>query len=126
MRFNFPFNVIGKSINHANHGAYSNPSTQVGIHNKDFGAVPQSGVTKKFVPSVAQADIDAQGPEEMCLSLEHQNPAKTSEKWVFLIALQFRYTFYKPQTKRLRSRKIGLQYKIRKGRKQIWGRFLNP
>ena len=50
----------------------------------------------------------------MCFSLEHQNPSKTSEKWVILIALQFRYTFYRPQTKRLRARKIGLQYKIRK------------
>ena len=30
-----------------------------------------------------------------------------------MIALQFRYTFYRPQTKRLRARKIGLQYKIR-------------
>ena len=68
----------------------------------------------------------AQGREAMCLSLEHQNPSKTSEKWVILIALQFRYTFYRPQTKRLRARKIGLQYKIRKGRKQIWGRFSNP
>ena len=36
----------------------------------------------------------------MCLSLEHQNPSKTSEKWIILIALQFRYTFYRPQTKR--------------------------
>ena len=73
-----------------------------------------------------QIKHSAQGPEEMCLSLEHQNPSKTSEKWVILIALQFRYTFYRPQTKRLRARKIGLQYKIRKGRKQIWGRFSNP
>ena len=86
----------------------------------------------------------------MCLSLEHQNPSKTSEKmgylacstplgtfreeenekrnvpsgverrrngcfrrlWVILIALQFRYTLYRPQTKRLRARKIGLRYKI--------------
>ena len=47
----------------------------------------------------------------MCLSVEHQNPWKTSEKWVILITLQFRYTFYRPQTKRLRARKIGLQYK---------------
>ena len=47
-----------------------------------------------------------QGPEEMCLSLEHQNPSKTSEKWVILIALQFRYTFCRPQTKRLMARKI--------------------
>ena len=31
------------------------------------------------------------------------------KKWVILIALQFRYTFCWPQTKRLRARKIGLQ-----------------
>ena len=36
-----------------------------------------------------------QDPEEMCL-LEYQNRSKTSEKWVILIVLQFRYTFYKP------------------------------
>ena len=24
--------------------------------------------------------VQTQGPEEMCLSLEHQNPSKTSEK----------------------------------------------
>ena len=48
----------------------------------------------------------------MCVSLEHENPSKTSEKWVILITLQFRYTFYRPQIKRLRARKIGLQYKI--------------
>ena len=53
-----------------------------------------------------------QGPEEMFLSLEHQNPSKTSEKRVILIALQCRYTFYRPQTQRLRARKMGLQYKI--------------
>ena len=47
-----------------------------------------------------------QGPEEMCLSLDHQNPSKTSEKWVILIALQFRYTFYRPQTKRLRDNQV--------------------
>ena len=32
--------------------------------------------------------------------LEHQNPSKTLEKWVILIALQVCYTFYIPQTKR--------------------------
>ena len=54
---------------------------------------------------------NTQGPEEMCLSLEHQNPSKTAEKkWAILIALQFPHTFYIPQTKRLRVRKIGLQY----------------
>ena len=50
-----------------------------------------------------------QGPEEMCLSLKHQTRQKPLKKWVILIALQFRYTFYVPQTKRLRARKIGLQ-----------------
>ena len=55
--------------------------------------------------------MNTQGPE-MCLWSEHQNTSKTSEKWVILIALQFRYTFYRPQTKRLRARKIGLQYRI--------------
>ena len=54
--------------------------------------------------------LNTQGPEEMFLSLEHQNPSKTSEIVVILIALQFRYTFYRPQTKRLRARKIGLQF----------------
>ena len=29
------------------------------------------------------------------------------KKWAILIALQFRYTFYRPQNKRLRARKIG-------------------
>ena len=75
-------------------------------------------------------DGNAQGPEEMCLSLEHQTRQKHLKKWVILIALtialQFRYTFCIPQTKRLRARKIGSQYKIRKRRKQIWGRFSNP
>ena len=48
----------------------------------------------------------------MCLSLEHQNRRKPLKKWVILIELQFRNMFYRPQTKRLRARKIGLQYKI--------------
>ena len=51
--------------------------------------------------------LPVQGPEEMCFSLEHQRPSKSSEKWVIFIALQFRYTFYRQQTKRLRARKIG-------------------
>ena len=60
--------------------------------------------------------IHAQGPEEMCLSLEHQNPLKISEILGYFdrvpIALQFRYTFCIPQTKRLRARKIGLQFTL--------------
>ena len=36
-----------------------------------------------------------QGPEEMCLSLEHQNPSKTSEKMGYFDRVeQFGYTFY--------------------------------
>ena len=54
--------------------------------------------------------LNTQGPEEMFLSLEHQNPSKTSEIVVILIALQFRHTFYRPQTKRLWACKIGLQF----------------
>ena len=61
--------------------------------------------------------VKSQGPEEMCLSLQHQNPSKTSEIMGYFDRvddhrLQFRYTFCIPQTKRLRARKIGLQYKI--------------
>ena len=67
-------------------------------------------LSRKLVGRLRVCTHTAQGPEEMCLSLEHQNPSKTSEKWVILIALQFRYTFYRPQTKRLRARKIGLKY----------------
>ena len=36
-----------------------------------------------------------------------ENPFK---KWVILIALQFRYTFYRLQTKRLRALQIGLHF----------------
>ena len=74
--------------------------------------------------------LSTQSPEEMCLSLEHQNPSKISEIMGYFDRVDdrvtVRYTFCIPQTKCLRARKIGLQYKIRKGRKQIWGRFSNP
>ena len=66
-----------------------------------------------FGGETCHVHVKAQGPEEMCLSLEHQTRRKRLKKWVILIVLQFRYTFYWPQTKRLRARKIGLQYKIR-------------
>ena len=49
----------------------------------------------------------------MCLSLEHQTRRKPLKKWVILIVLQFRYTFYRPQTKRLRARKIGFRRVVR-------------
>ena len=43
---------------------------------------PQGGGarTKSKVRNLAWSLITTQGPEEMCLSLEHQNPSKTSEK----------------------------------------------
>ena len=49
--------------------------------------------------------LNTQGPEEMFLSLEHQNPSKTSEIGVILITLQFRYTFYRPQTRPTNTKK---------------------
>ena len=36
--------------------AFSNPRTQVGAMNNDFGTVSQSGSTRSLVPSVALAD----------------------------------------------------------------------
>ena len=33
-----------------------------------------------FGGETCHVHVKAQGPEEMCLSLEHQNPSKTSEK----------------------------------------------
>ena len=43
-----------------------------------------------------------------------------------MIALQFRYTFYRPQTKRLRARKIALQYKIWPGGNKFVADFRIP
>ena len=43
--------------------------------------------------------IFPQGPEEMCL-LENQTRRKPLKKWVILIALLFRYTFYSPQPRK--------------------------
>ena len=54
--------------------------------------------------------IHAQGLEEMRLSLEHQNPSKTSENMAdFDRVTVSLHAFYIPQTKRLRARKIGLE-----------------
>ena len=46
MPFEFPFNLIGILLNkgfseQAIHETYSNPGSQVGAQNKDFGAVSQ-------------------------------------------------------------------------------------
>ena len=49
MRLELPFNLIGKSTM-ANHGAYSNPGTQVRAQNKDFGAFAQTDLTRSLAP----------------------------------------------------------------------------
>ena len=49
MRLELPFNLIGKSTM-ANHGAYSNPGTQVRAQNKDFGDFSQTDVTRSLAP----------------------------------------------------------------------------
>ena len=49
MRFEFPFNLIGKlamAFKQAIHGVYSNPGTQVAAQNKDLGAVSQTDLTR--------------------------------------------------------------------------------
>ena len=43
------------------------------IHLRSF----KNCITEEMLPS------DPQGPEEMCLLLEHQNPSKTSEKMCY-------------------------------------------
>ena len=54
--FNFPSILIAKStmaFQQANHGACSNPGTQLGSQNMDFGGVSQTD--QRLVSSVAQA-----------------------------------------------------------------------
>ena len=77
----------------------------------DYGSLKKKITHWKlvFIDSHIVSLRQAQGPEEMCLSKTRRKPLK---KWVILIALRFRYTFYIPQTKRLRVRKVGLQCKI--------------
>ena len=49
MRLELPFNLIGNSTM-ANHGAYSNPGTQVRAQNKDFGDFSQTDLTRSLAP----------------------------------------------------------------------------
>ena len=43
--------------------------------------------------------LSSQGPEEMCLLLEHQNPSKTSEQMCYFDRVtEFCYTSCRPQT----------------------------
>ena len=58
VRFNFPSILIAKStmaFQQANHGACSNPGTQLGSQNMDFGGVSQTD--QRLVSSVAQAEV---------------------------------------------------------------------
>ena len=59
MPFEFPFNLIGILLNkgfpeQATHETCSNPCSQVGAQNKDFGAVSQLDLSRSLVPSVEQ------------------------------------------------------------------------
>ena len=59
MPFEFPFNLIGILLNkgfseQAIHETCSNPCSQVGAQNKDFGAVSQLDLSRSLVPSVEQ------------------------------------------------------------------------
>ena len=55
MHFKFSFNLIGKLINDANQGGYSNPGEQMKDQDKNFGAVLQMDLTRSFVLFAAQA-----------------------------------------------------------------------
>ena len=50
MRFEFPFNLIGKLtiafFKQANHGAYLNSGTQFGAQNKNLGAVSYTDLAR--------------------------------------------------------------------------------
>ena len=61
-----------------------------------------------FDPVEARNLVLAQGPEEMCLSLEHQNPSKTSEKMGYFdcVTVSLHIPFFRPQTMRLRAPEI--------------------
>ena len=63
------------------------------------------------------------------MSLEHQNPPKTSEKMGYFdrvtVSLN-RYTFYRPQTKRLRAPISAYSIKYRKGGNKFGADFRIP
>ena len=50
------------------------------IHTGIPGMMNTEQSPQNFPTTKVKARRLAQGPEEMCLSLEHQNPSKTSEK----------------------------------------------
>ena len=57
MRLNFPSTWLANRqwpFQQANHGAYSNPGTQVGTQKTNFGAVSQTDLTGSLVSSVTQ------------------------------------------------------------------------
>ena len=67
---NFPSTWLADrqwSYQQANHSAHSNPGTQMGTQNKDFGAVSQTDLTRSSFPSVVQATGNEPFPPLICL-----------------------------------------------------------
>ena len=60
---------------------------------------------------LTQYNFQARGPEEKCLSLEHQNPSKTSEKMGYFDRVSVSLHVLFTANQETRARKIGLQYK---------------
>ena len=58
-------------------------------HSQDFSVTRLT--THALLPLFPE-ESGAQGPEEMCLSLEHQNPSKTSEKMGYFDRVNDRVT----------------------------------
>ena len=69
-----------------------------------------------------------QGPEAMCLLLEHQNPSKTSRKmgYFYRVAVSLHILLTANQETEGSQDRLTVQNTENKGRKQIWGRFSNP
>ena len=61
-----------------------------------IGAIRSEAPFNKRALSLSSPTALSQGPEEMCLSLEHQNPSKTSEKMGYFdlvtVSLHILYT----------------------------------
>ena len=53
---------------------------------RDFSRLPQIEI---LLAGHVWTEAESQGPEEMCLSLEHQNPAKTAEKMGYFDRVTF-------------------------------------
>ena len=88
--------------NHLRRRISNKPKATEGLGQASFKNLPKK-IYQRWIQAVLKADLPwtiswlvgmlclhnqhylqkTQGPEEMCLSLEHQNPSKTSEKMGF-------------------------------------------